>query len=160
MNFEFKSTFKLTNIKNIEPAILLLVINITILLIAGFLYLNNYFIPATYGSKPNGADWILGFKMSGIVWALTTLWAARRCIYCYLQHWRIVKVLIRLSNVLRETTQLLVFQFFLTIHLFRMEQRERYNEINFVTVLLLHKPFVTGSTIVANLINNKSGTLN
>lgn len=151
MNFEFKSTFKPINTSNIDPALLLFVINMTLLIIAGFLYLNNYFIPATYGSKPNGADWIRGFEMSGVAWALSTLWAVKRCVYRYLPDWRIVKAFIRITERLRETVHLVVFQFFLSIHLFRMEQRERYRENNFVTILLLYKPYVTGSAIVGQL---------
>ena len=88
MNFEFKSTFKIENITRsiisfvgitfqviTKHAVTLLVINLSALGLLGYLYFQNIFIPAVYGSKPSGEFWISFFQTSGILWSVSTAYA-------------------------------------------------------------------------------------
>ena len=79
MNFEFKSTFKqiieFTTHRRVPVAITILMLNVCALLLMYIMYLSNLFLPAVYGSKPNGSRWILGFELAGLLWLLSTLHA-------------------------------------------------------------------------------------
>jgi hypothetical protein len=92
MNFEFKSTFSDTNtftlwtrvcsfFKSADHAFWISSINILAFVITSSLYLQNYLIPGTYGSGPNGDVWVEGLLLLARVWAATTSYSLLRLVY-------------------------------------------------------------------------------
>lgn len=133
MNFEFKSTFK----RLITPVSLrynrstcsggILFVNLASLLLVVWLYLENSIIPATYGSGPSAATWIMAFKVSAIGWMISTLFAIVHLIYVRF-HRKPVFIFLKNGSahrltVLKRTVRVQLIQFLLVIHLLKNLER-------------------------------------
>lgn len=92
MNFEFKSTFKNMSftrscirlsklIRSIDHSFWITCINVLALVVTGSLYLQNYLIPGTYGSGPNGDLWVDALLMLAHIWTITTSYSLLRLLY-------------------------------------------------------------------------------
>lgn len=92
MNFEFKSTFRYTNISfswksicdllsSIDHAFWITSINILALVVTSSLYLQNYLIPGTYGSGPGGDAWVDALLTLARIWTVTTSYSLLRLVY-------------------------------------------------------------------------------
>ena len=140
MNFEIKSTFK--NVSQtlwrwrIPIASAILFINIAALLVMYILYLTNYFLPAVYGSKPNGSRWVLFFELGGLLWLLSTVHTATIMIMNLKPVRRAIdkfdQAVLLFRDTVNDYTRLTTIKFFLVITLLRRvyQFQYAYNTIN------------------------------
>jgi hypothetical protein len=130
MNFEFKSTFKHTALTNAlilrgirsvylsirNNFVTLLAFNISAFCLFYYLYSENYFIPAVYGSKPSGESWINLFQTLGFAWTLSTAFAFSELVFQITKKYRLVQrlnaltnpVVARITSAIRLTMMLLI----------------------------------------------------
>jgi len=121
MNFEFKSTFKYTKavallLKGIRyvylltknNSITLLAINIPAFCFFCYLYSQNYFIPAVYGSKPSAESWLTLFQTLGFAWILSTSFALSNLIIHITKRYQLVlRFITKANSVLMSTATLI-----------------------------------------------------
>lgn len=136
MNFEFKSTFNNYNdrirswVRNIDPHVWVLFINLIIAITGVYIYLNNIILPATIGSHQHGKYYIFAIETFGYVLLLTSVHAISGLI---LKHaGKYLRILLHAFQgnwitILQDQFRRTLINIYLIIHLWRDSPRIGYS---------------------------------
>jgi hypothetical protein len=103
------------------------------------LYLSNQVLPATYGSRPNGDDWVSAIKTGGYIWACLAAYAFIRLTILFIptriKSWLNEYASVRLTYV-ADASRILFLQLYMLIILMLKEPpRSRYSACYAITPL-------------------------
>lgn len=159
MHFEFKSTFNKSSryirshwntildlILRKDYSVWISVFNIGGFVITGWLYLENYLIPASYGSGPNGDFWVSVLTAAGYLWVMSTFYCLLRMTFLSFISVRLQAKVITLYRgaaiAFRESVYIIAFQCFMFFNVFVNGPKSRRHRLAFALRPATHHNFI------------------